>query len=89
MIEEHEEKQILDTLKAIELLLPMLEHHTSSEKMKRAFSRFRKKINTHEVNRIFFPPMTKEEKANRARISKIIEKLRKEGNKIYLNKLSK
>lgn len=79
--EEHEEKQILDTLKAIELLLPMLTHSKSSEKMKRAFRRFRKKINTHEVNRIFFEPITKEEKARIVLVSKIIEKLRKKAKK--------
>ncbi len=84
MIEEHEEKQILDTLKAIELLLPTLTHHTSSEKMKRAFRRFRKKIVTWELNRIFFEPMTKKEKADRASISKIVEKFRKGDKKIYL-----
>lgn len=84
MIEEHEEKQILDTLKAIELLLPLLTHNKSTEKLKKAFKRFRKKINTHEVNRIFFEPMTKEEKARIALVSKVVEKFRKGDKKIIL-----
>lgn len=83
-MEEHEEKQVLDTLKAIELLLPILTHSKSTEKMKRAFKRFRKKINTYEVNRIFFNPMTKEEKANRALISDVVEKFRKGKIKIEI-----
>lgn len=82
--EEHEEKAILDTLKAIELLLPRLTHHTSTDKMKRAFRRFRKKINTWELNRIFFEHFTRQQKADRALISKVAERLRKGNKKIII-----